>query len=208
MRPRSGRRPIPIVSIALIMLAGAATSVLSAQSARQTISLDAMQVAFELPAGFTIFQWESSEGFYATIVYFGKDFHAGHFMRVPFEVSFWPGPQDCPRNVSYSKPSECIDVEYRRVKENVQHRTPGYNTDPEYVKLFGNKAVRYTVYNPSRKTLTIGYLSRSQLAKPLPGLQKEYLARITVTENAPQPAFDEAYKILIDTVFNSLRVIR
>ena len=209
MTPNNSRGLATAVFISfMITLAGIPKSALPAPSERRTISLDAIHVAFELPRGFTVFQWESYEGFYATTISFGGEFRLGHFKRVPFEIGFWPGPQDCPHNVPSSKPSECVDAEFQRVKENVRRRAPGYKSDPEYVKLFGNKAVRYTAYNPSRQTVIIGYLSESQLTKPLPGFNKEYLARITIFQDVPRAEFDTAYKALIDTVVNSLRVIR
>lgn len=206
---KKSRRVASIVLIfSVIFLASALKNSFAAFSARRTILMEGLGVAFDLPRGFTVFQWEDHEGFYTTGAYFGKEFRPGHFKRIPFEIGFGLGHVDCHHNPDSFKPSACVDAEYRRVKKYVQERIPGYGSDPEYVKLFGNKAVRYTRLNPNRETVIIGYLSVNQLPEPWRNFGNEYVARISFTQDIPQAEFDNAYRKLIDTVVNSLRIMK
>lgn len=205
---KKNRRVASIVLIAsMVILAGASKGSSSIFSGKRTISLERVGVGFELPMGFAIFQWESDEGgYYMASISVGKEFRSRHLKRVPFEMEFYASHRDCPRS---SKPSECVDAEYERVKKNVQERVPGYRSDPEYIRLFGNKAVRYTRYGPNRSTIIIGYLRENQVPQQVTFRgAEEYLARITVTQDIPQAEFNKAYKKIIDAVINSLRTMK
>jgi hypothetical protein len=190
-----------------MILLGAWKTSFPASLVSRTILLEGIGVAFDIPIGFTALQWEDDEGTYKTGVSFGKEVRPGYFTSVPFEIGFGQNHVDCRVNRSHV-PSACIDAEYRRVRENIRDRVPGYGLDPEYLTLFGNKAVRFTRYGPNRETFIFGYLRVDQLPERLRPPGSEYLARISFTQDIPAAEFDKAYESLIDMVIHSLRLIR
>lgn len=183
-----------MVLIGCVMFFGTVKSSFSASSGTRTISLEVLGVVFQVPNGFSVFQWESNEGNYHTYVYFGKDFQPGHFKETPLQISF--GPR--------TNAADYIDSEFYRIKENLRGTRPSYR-DAEYVRLFGNKAVRYTELGQPQHTVIVGYLRKDQLPEQFRIFAHEYLAGITISQNAPEAGFNKAYKTLIDIVLNSIR---
>jgi len=107
------------------------------------------------------------------------------------------------------KPSQYVDVEFQRVRGNVRQQVPGFGWEPEFMKLFGNKAVRYRTSGLGDYTIIVGYFRADQLPKSAAIQVPEYLVRIASTIDDHQfLKLDEKSKDLIDTVIKSLRVIR
>src|SRR2546426_5479913 len=152
---------IPLV----IILAGRSQSTFPASPEKHRISLETIGVAFDLPKGYSILQRELFEGRYATIISFGKEYRPSHFKIVDLQLAFWPTAHDGTRSVPGYKPSQYVDVEFEHVKEGHRQGLPGYDYDPEYVKLFGNKAVRYTYVGFLCCGIVVGYLRANQLSE-------------------------------------------
>ncbi len=198
-----------ILIAAMIILVDPSRPVSPASPGRYTISLERLGVAFDLPRGYAVFQRESQAPWYATIISFGREFRPGHLKNTPPQIAFWPTGYDGVRSVPEHKPSQYVDVEFERVKENVRQGVPGLG-GPEYVRLLGNKAVRYyAAEGSSGHTVIMGYFRADQLLKGLIIGVPEYLVRIDITEDGHLfLKIDEKNKELIDTVVNSLRFIR
>ena len=100
-------------------------------------------------------------------------------------MTFSPNANDGTRSFPEYKPSQYVSVEFEQVMEKVRQHAPGFGQDPEYVTLFGNKAVRYTYYGVNQYTVVVGYFKTDQLPKSLAtraAMQvPEYLVRIKVT---------------------------
>jgi len=171
-----------------------------------TVSLERIGVAFDLPKGFVVFQRESQSPYYATVISFGKEFRTGHLKNTPLQIEFSPTAYDGTRTYA---PSQFVDVEYERVKENVRKHAPGYGPGPEYTKLFGNKAVRYSAYGQGGYMFIIGFIRADQLPQRAGVQVDEYLVKITSTFDSHlflNP--DERYQDLFDAVVNSLRIMK
>ena len=87
-------------------------------------------------------------------------------------------------------------MEFERVKDRVQKQTPGMTHVPEYVKLFGNKAIRYDWGGLDGYTTIVGCRSASEHVT-------EHLIRILRTYPA-----SPAVELLFNSVLNSLRVFK
>ncbi len=170
--------------------------------AKYTISLDTLGVAFELPKGFGVVQREFGEPYYAAIITFGREIRPGQLKYAGVQLVFWPTAYDGSRSIPEYRPSQYVDVEYERVREAYRGHSPGFGWDPEYIQLFGNKAVRYTVAGLGGTTVVVGYFRADQAPKGTAIQVPEYLVRITTD------AFDEKSTVLFNTVVDSLRTIR
>jgi hypothetical protein len=62
-----------------------------------------------------------------------------------------------------TRPVNTSKVEFERVKERRRRQNPSPE-DPEYTKLFGNKALRYTDRGLGVTTTVVGYLRADQLS--------------------------------------------
>lgn len=169
-------------------------SSLPASSGATTITLEVLGVAFQIPRGFAAFQWESNEGFYHTSVSFGRAFRGGHFRRAPLEISFEPE----------FKADDYIDSEFDRIKESTLRGGTAY-ADLQYVRLFGNRAIRYTAHGAQRSTEIIGYLNADQLPEKLRLRGDDYLATINISQDVPPSESSMAHQALIESVLKSIR---
>lgn len=166
------------------------SSTIPADSERHGISLKNLPIAFEIPNGYAIFQREGFEGGYASIISVGKEMSSGHFYYSPLGIEFLSTAYDPLLEKEYT-PSEYVDIVFNEQKKDLA-------ANPQYIQLFGNKAVSYT--NAADSSITIvGYLRANQIPK-LPG---EYLVRISSFTYGSGVGTD---KELFDTVVNSLRV--
>jgi hypothetical protein len=182
-------RIVNIVIIAtMVVLTSVSRSAVSAPPEMVTISLEKIGVAFDIPKGFGIFEMTDSLHYsIGTGIQFGNELSPGHLNYVPgLTMGFWPTGHDGMRILSEYRPSQYIDVEFERVK----------TLNPEYVKLVGNKGVRYNWHGLDGYTSIVGYRTAS---KDVP----EYLIRITVTRNA-----GPAVELLFNSVLSSLRVFK
>src|SRR5713226_3257250 len=100
-------------------------------------------VAFDILKGYGIFEMTDSLHYsIGTGIQFGKELSPGHLNYTPgLTMGFWPTGHDGNRILSEYRPCQYVDVEFERVKDQVQKQTPGMTHVPEYVKLFGNKAI-------------------------------------------------------------------
>ncbi len=160
----------------------------SASSEKYTISLENIPITFELPQRYAIFQQEGFEGGYATTVSVGKEVSSGHFNYAPLKIEFLSKIYDAELKREYS-PQEYVDVVFNEQKKNSA-------LNLQYIKLFGNKAVEYTI-DSDNSTIIIGYLRTDQL----PELLREYLVKISSSTYGSGVGRD---KELFDTVVNSL----
>jgi len=184
------------IIIAMIVPTSMSQSAVAAPVEKVTISLEKIGIAFDLPKGYGVFEITDSPHYsIGTELRFGKELRPGHLNSIyGLEMGLWPIGHDG-RGIVGGKPSQYIDVEFERVREQVRKQAPGMNEEPEYVKLFGNKAVRYNWYGLNSYTTVVGYRAASKDAP-------EYLVRILVTH-----AGREA-ELLFDAVLNSLRVTK
>src|SRR3989344_9433269 len=154
------------------------------------ISLKTIPVTFELPAEYAIFQREGYEGGYSAMVYVGKEISSGHYYYAPLTIEFSNTVYD------YQLESEYSPKEYVGIVFNEQSKDEVSN--PQYIELFGNKAVRYR--NAADDSISIiGYLSVDKL----PNLPREYLVKISSFTYGSGVDTDSE---LFDTVINSLKV--
>lgn len=196
-----------ILTSLVMALVGAVGAAFPAPSSKVTIRIESLGVAFDLPRGFAVLQ-QDIHGGPATIISVGKEFRPGHLKYAPLELVFWPTGYDGTRTVPEYSPSQYVDAEFNRVKESVRQHRGGFESEPEYRRLFGNNAVRYTYEGLDSYTIIVGYLHAEQLPLSVRQVAEEYLARIAITREIPADEFDRAYKGLVDTVVNSLRISR
>ncbi|OGL76255.1 hypothetical protein A3E96_04070 [Candidatus Uhrbacteria bacterium RIFCSPHIGHO2_12_FULL_46_13] len=189
-----------VLIVLVVVLAGAlgyvtlvkkpAPSTIPTTSEKYAISLKTIPITFELPNGYAIFQRESFEGGYATTISVGKEVSSGHFNYAPLGMEFLATAYDTQLKREYS-PKEYVDVVFNEQKKDSV-------SNPQYIQLFGNKAVSYA--NAVDGSITIvGYLRTDQL----PELSHEYLVRISSFTYGSDVGID---KEPFDTVVNSLRV--
>jgi hypothetical protein len=116
------------------------------------------------------------------------------------QITFWPTAYDGTRGVLNYKPSQYVEIEYERVKASF-HGQPalGYH---ENVKLFGNKAVRYTIAGLGGTTIILCYLGAPQLSGRAAKDADEYQVRVTTDE------FDKESLRFFDAVLNSFWTIK
>jgi hypothetical protein len=157
---------------------------------KHTILIKKIPISFELPKGYAVFQREGFEGDYATSIIVGKEIAGGHFMYAPLEIELFPRTYDMQLEREYF-PKEYIDVVFSEQGKDSA-------SNPQYVELFGNKAVKYT--NAADESISIvGYLREDQL----PELSQEYLVRISSFTYGSGAGTDTE---LFDAVVNSLRI--
>jgi len=182
----------------MIVLVGTSESAFPALLEEYTISLDETGIAFDIPKGYGIFEMTDSLHYsIGTTIRFGKELRPGHLNHIPgLTMGFWPTGHDGNRIVSEYRPCQYVDVEFDRVKEQVRKQTPGMSQEPEYVKLFGNKAVRYNWGGLDGYTTLVGCRTASKDVG-------EYLIRILRTYPA-----SPAVELLFNSVLNSLRVFK
>ncbi len=182
----------------MIALVGTSKTAFPAPPEKYTISLDKIGVAFDIPKGFGGFEMTDSLHYsIGTVIQFGKELSPGHLNYIPgLTMGFWPTGHDGNRIVSEYKPCQYVDVEFERVKDQVQKQTPGITHVPEYVKLFGNKAIRYDWGGLDGYTSIVGCRSASNEVG-------EYLIRVLRTYPG-----SPVVELLFNSVLNSLRVFK
>lgn len=184
--------------IALLASTGAA---FPAPSRKYTIRIDKVGVTFAVPRGFIVLQNDNKHHLWGTTISFGEEFRPGHLTSAPVRLVFWPAGFDGTKTVAEYTPSQYVDAEFKRVKEALRQRIPGFQWEPEYVKLLGNRAVRYTFQGLDVYTVILGYLRGDQVPRSM--YSQEYLVRIDISARIES----ELYKQLVDPVVNSLRTI-
>jgi hypothetical protein len=182
----------------MIGLVGTSESAFPEQVEKYAISLEKVGVAFDIPKGYGIFEMTDSLHYsIGTGIQFGKELSPGHLNHIPgLTMGFWPTGHDGNRILSEYRPCQYVDVEFERVKDQVQKQTPGMMHVPEYVKLFGNKAIRYDWGGLDGYTTIVGCRSASEHVT-------EHLIRILRTYPA-----SPAVELLFNSVLNSLRVFK
>lgn len=198
----SGKRIVAILLTAVAATVSGAAGAVSAP-ARQTVRINPIGVAFDLPRGYVAVQSDLTEGPWATIISFGKELRPGHVAGIPLRLVLWPGAYDGDKTITQHSPSQFVEVEFQRVMASVRRHEPGFGWEPEYVKLFGNKAVRYTVAGLGGDTIILGFLRRSQLPRDFTSFTDEYGVWIAFSATEG-PEFNR----LVETVIASLRIIR
>jgi hypothetical protein len=203
MGSRRGVANAIIPAIALI-LAGCLRPTLSAPPEKYTIFLETMGVTLELPKGYAAFQREDKGPPYFTNIDFGKEFGVGHLKYAGLEIGFSPTAHDSSGDYV---PSKYVDTTFEWAKGIFQRRVPGWKQGPEYITLFGNKAVRYSFTSGDTEYMFIlGYLRGDQLP-PKSAAHKHPEYHVRIVNVVAEGQFVKPDKLL-DTVINSLRVIR
>lgn len=159
-------------------------------SGKYTISLETMPISFELPKGYAVFQREGFEGLYATRLSVGKEVRNGYLKYAPLGIEFLPTAYDAAHEREFS-PKEYIDVVFKDQGVDAA-------ANPQYIQLFGNKAVLYKDSVDSSITI-VGYLRVDQVKQ----LAHEYLVRISSNTYDSGVGDDKA---LFDTVVNTLQI--
>jgi hypothetical protein len=182
----------------MIVLVGTSESAFSEQVEKYTISLEKIGVAFDIPKGYGIFEMTDSLHYsIGTGIQSGTELSPAHLKHIPgLTMGFWPTGHDGNRILSEYRPCQYVDVEFERVKDQVQKQTPGMTHVPEYVKLFGNKAIRYDWGGLDGYTTIVGCRSASEHVT-------EHLIRILRTYPA-----SPAVELMFNSVLNSLRVFK
>ena len=153
------------------------------------VILATLPITFELPRGYAAFQGEGFEGAYGTSVSIGREVREGYFRDAPLGISISPGAYDETSERNY-KPSEYIDVVFANRKDF---------ESPQYIKIFGNKAVRHTI--DSGGMAIVGYIRADQLSENQ--YADEYLVTIDASNYGTGMGDDQ---VLFDTVVSTLRI--
>ncbi len=153
------------------------------------VTLTTLPITFSLPRGYAAFQGEGFEGGYGTSVGIGKQVREGYFHDAPLGLSISRRAYDMDHDRDY-RPSEYIDVLFANQEDF---------GSAQYMKLFGNKAVRYTI--DSGGETIVGYIRADQLS----GFEyaDEYLVTISSANYGTGIGDDQN---LFDTVVSTLRI--
>ncbi len=157
-----------------------------------TVTLNTLPISFNLPPGYISLQRETFEGGYSTTIITGVQTPGQNFLRSPFEIFITSYVRDSQLQKDFPA-DEYVDVVYKNKLQS--------GAKPQYVELFGNKAVKYTEEVDSSTTL-VGYIRSNQLPN-YQSYQTDLGVKITsstygygVEENKP----------LFDTVVNSIKI--
>jgi len=193
------------VTVALFIVASMSKLALPASPEKYTINLDTIGVTFKLPKGYAALQSENSDPYYATTISFGKEFRPGHLTWAPLTITFTPGlPGACFLNVKATTLSGCVDALFVHVEKQSSQSSSGLGFgSPEFVSLFGNKAVKFGAGGLYAIIDIVGYFTADQQPKGVVH-RGSYLVKVETILGVPHGGPEIRYPDLEETVINSL----
>ncbi|MEK7136236.1 MAG: hypothetical protein AAB821_01460 [Patescibacteria group bacterium] len=177
------------------------TSSLSSDSVHK-VTLDRTPFSFSLPKDYVVFHEEAFEGGYMASIHISKEvrpnYYKGSFLTINIRSSIYD------TNNHQLKPSEYVDYVYQRYSHK----------NLEYITLFGNKAVKYSSFNPGGRDMTvIGYFKKDQF-DPTYFVSKKFDEMtlsgeeftIDINFSSVDEVDDVEYQKLVDMVLSTLKI--